>query len=213
MFIDEAANHHPDRLHIELHADERNVANAVDLSVLLYRGGKAEWRQGQDEGGSIDVAVLEIDASGLPAAGTWVAFTPDNLPGTDDEIVIGQPVLIPGFPLGFHDGLHHFPVVRQGVVASPYGWRFQGAARFLTDARTHRGISGAPVVVRAPARSPVPWMLVGIHASRYDMDSRDLEADESLGLNAAWYPDILMTLTGPRSVPPAAAPDPGPPAG
>ena len=30
---------------------------------------------------------------------------------------------------------------------------------------------------------------------RLDMKTRDLQADESLGLNCAWYADILMTLT------------------
>lgn len=197
VFIEEAHQHHPDRMELELHADATNFANAVNLSVLLYRDGKAEWRQGQDDGGGIDVAALEIESKALPAAGALVAFTPDNLPSAGHEVTLGQPVLIPGFPLGFHDGLHHFPVVRQGVVASPYGWRFQGAGCFLTDARTHRGISGAPVVVRAPDCSPVPWMLLGIHGSRFDMGNRDLAADESLGLNAAWYPEILMTLTEP----------------
>jgi hypothetical protein len=28
-----------------------------------------------------------------------------------------------------------------------------------------------------------------------DMGSRDLQLDETLGLNCAWYADILMTLT------------------
>jgi hypothetical protein len=28
-----------------------------------------------------------------------------------------------------------------------------------------------------------------------DMKTRDLEQDESLGLNCAWYADIVMTLT------------------
>jgi hypothetical protein len=40
------------------------------------------------------------------------------------------------------------PIVRQGIVASAHGWRFQGQGCFLTDARVHRGISGAPVVGR-----------------------------------------------------------------
>jgi predicted nucleic acid-binding Zn ribbon protein len=34
------------------------------------------------------------------------------------------------------------------VVASAFGMRFQGLGYFLTDARTHRGTSGAPVVMR-----------------------------------------------------------------
>ena len=197
VFIDEAANHHPDRIEIELHADADNLADAFSLSVLLYRDGLANWRQGRDDGGGIDVAVLEIEPGALPATVALEAFTPEHLPGPGDDVPIGEPVLIPGFPLGFHDGLHHFPVVRQGAIASPYGWRFQGRGWFLTDARTHRGISGAPLVVRAPALAPLPWRLVGIHSSRFDMGNRDRVVDESLGLNASWYPDILMTLTEP----------------
>lgn len=199
VFIDEPSGHHPDRLEIELHPDADNLAESTGLSVLLYRDGLANWRQGQDDAGDIDVAVLEIERDALPPAAALAAFTPAHLPGEGDVVGIGEPVLIAGFPLGFHDGLHHLPVVRQGTVASPYGWRFQGAGWFLTDARTHRGISGAPVVMRAPGRGILPWLLVGIHSSRLDMGDRDQVADESLGLNAAWYPDIVMTLTEPAA--------------
>lgn len=211
VFIDEASDHHPDRVEIELHADAGNLAHATCLSALLYRDGRANWRQGRDDTGGIDVAVLEIDASALDEGIRLTAFTPDNLPAVDDDVPLGQPVLIAGFPLGFHDDLHHLPVVRQGSVASPYGWRFQGQGWFLTDARTHRGISGAPVVVRAPGRAPLPWLLAGIHSTRFDIGNRDLEADESLGLNAAWYPDIIMTLTEPAAeVATPTAPGTGP---
>ena len=195
VFIDEDSKHHPDRLEIELHTDALNLGASIGLSVLLYEKGKANWRQGTDAGGDIDVAVLRIDRSALPARAALAAFTEQDLQTATAPLPLGEPLLIPGFPLGFHDALHHLPVVRQGVVASPYGWRFQGKACFLTDARTHRGISGAPVVVRTPTRSPMPWRLAGIHSSRLDIGSRDLQADESLGLNIAWYPDILLTLT------------------
>ena len=65
--------------------------------------------------------------------------------------------------------------------------------------------------MRAPGRKPLPWLLVGIHSTRFDIGNRDLEADESLGLNAAWYPDILATLTAPsprREPEPAAKASP-----
>ena len=87
-------------------------------------------------------------------------------------------------------------MVRQAVIASSFGLRFQGQGYFLTDARTHRGTSGAPVVMRGPAADPqLPWKLLGVHSARMDMISRDLQLDESLGLNCAWYADILLTLT------------------
>jgi hypothetical protein len=36
---------------------------------------------------------------------------------------------------------------------------------------------------------------LGIHSSRLDMRTRELGVDETLGLNCAWYADILKTLT------------------
>jgi hypothetical protein len=105
-------------------------------------------------------------------------------------------LLVVGFPLGFQDTVHNLPVVRHAVIASAFGVRFQGQGYFLTDARTHRGTSGAPVVMRsAEAGTALPWKLLGVHSSRMDMGTRDLQQDESLGLNCAWYADILLTLT------------------
>ena len=116
-----------------------------------------------------------------------------------DEIEVGTRVLIVGFPLGFHDTWHHLPVVRQAVIASAFGLRFQGQGYFLTDARMHRGTSGAPVVARMTTqrsgRGDLPWMLLGVHAARMDVTNRDIEQDERLNLNCAWYADIIMTLT------------------
>ena len=143
--------------------------------------------------------MIEIERSALPKTAVYRAFTPKNLIGKLDQVEIGSSLLIVGFPLGFHDTMHHMPVVRHAVIASSFGMRFQGQGYFLTDARTHRGISGAPVVIRMTsgemADSEMPWMLLGVHSSRLDVGSRDLKLDEALGLNCAWYADILMTLT------------------
>jgi hypothetical protein len=200
VLIDEPTQHHPSRIEIELHADAVNLTRATSLSVLLFKDGKSVWRQGRDPAGEIDVAVIEIDRAALPAAVALRAFTPEHLQASLSEIEVGTPLLIVGFPLGFHDTLHHLPVVRHAVIASSFGLRFQGQGFFLTDARTHRGTSGAPVVMRSAAplsggRDDLPWKLLGVHASRMDMRTRDQAQDESLGLNCAWYADILLTLT------------------
>lgn len=201
VLIDEPSAHHPDRIEVELHVDEANLAHATGYSLLLYRDGLANWRQGRDAGGEIDVAAIEIDRAALPASAVLRAFTPAHLQASLDEVEVGTPLLIVGFPLGFHDTLHHLPVVRHAVVASSFGLRFQGQGYFLTDARTHRGTSGAPVVTRASAADAqlgdLPWKLLGVHSARMDMLTRDALQDESLGLNCTWYADILMTLTEP----------------
>ena len=197
VVIDAPSKHFPNRVEIELHTDAVNLTQSAALSVWLYRDGKSVWRQGSDPGGEIDVAAIELDRSALPPSVAFNCFTPAHLQSRLDEVEVGSVLLVVGYPLGFHDVVHHLPVVRQAVIASSFGIRFQGQGYFLTDARTHRGTSGAPVVMRAPGTDPaLPWKLLGVHSSRMDMNTRDLVLDESLGLNCAWYADILMTLTG-----------------
>jgi S1-C subfamily serine protease len=199
VVIDAPTGHFPDRLEIEVHTDAGNLTRSVSFSVLLYANGQSIWRQGIDTGGDVDVAVIELERDMLPKTSVLHAFTPTHLQKSFDEVEVGTSVLIVGFPLGFHDTLHHLPVVRQSLIASSFGIRFQGHGYFLTDARTHRGTSGAPVVLRDAnaSRSPqvLPWKLLGIHSARLDMGNRDVSQDESLGLNCAWYADILLTLT------------------
>jgi S1-C subfamily serine protease len=196
---DAPSQHAPDRIEIELHTDPENIAAATGFSIPLYRGGKSAWRQGVDSAGEIDVAVIEIERAALPGNVTLQAFTPQHLLADDDAVEVGTPALIVGFPLGFHDRLHHMPVVRQAILASSFGLRFQGQGYFLTDGRTHRGSSGGPVIIRVakpgPARRALPWVLLGVHSARLDVGPRDLATDEALGLNCAWYADILLTLT------------------
>ncbi|HXE38958.1 MAG TPA: serine protease [Azonexus sp.] len=199
VMFDEPSKHFPNRIEIELHVDHDNIAVSTGFSMPLYRNGKGIWRDGLDTAGDIDVAVLEIERAALPETAVYHAFTPHHLLGRFDQVEVGSSLLVVGFPLGFHDTVHHMPVVRHAIIASSFGMRFQGQGFFLTDARTHRGTSGAPVVMRvtepAPELGELPWMLLGVHSARLDVGSRDLELDEALGLNCAWYADILMTLT------------------
>lgn len=199
VMIDEPSEHHPDRIEIELHVDPDNMAMSTGFSIPLYRSGKSIWRQGLDAAGGVDVAVIEIERAALPETTLYRAFTRAHLPATAEQVAIGSSLLVVGFPLGFHDSLHHLPVVRHAVVASSFGLRFEGKGYFLTDARTHRGTSGAPVVMRASGEETssgdLPWVLLGVHSASLDIGTRDQQMDEALGLNCAWYADILLTLT------------------
>ena len=199
VMIDAPSNHFPDRIEIELHIDPNNVASSTGFSIPLYRDGKSIWRQGLDTAGEIDVAVIEIERPALPKTTVYRAFTPEHLLRPLDQVAVGTSLLVVGFPLGFHDTLHHMPVVRHAVIASSFGLRFKGEGYFLTDARTHRGTSGAPVVMRISEREAMqgdlPWILLGVHSAGLDVDTRDTKIDEALGLNCAWYADILLTLT------------------
>lgn len=199
VFVDAPSGHHPDRIELEIHSDPDDLGRSVAVSLPLYAGGLSLWRQARDAGGEVDVALLRVDRALLPPRALLRCFAPAQLQLDTSEVPAGQPVAIVGFPLGFHDTLHHLPVVRQAVVASAFGLRFQGQGYFLTDGRTHRGTSGSPVVMRVPgqvaAGDALPWRLLGVHSASMDLRTRDRELDESLGLNLAWYADILLTLT------------------
>ena len=196
---DESNEHFPDLLRIPLHTDRDNVAQLMDFEIPLYRDGKSVWRQGNDLAGDIDVAVVELERAALPADLVYYAFTADHLLGAGAVVEVGAALLIVGFPLGFQDALHQLPVARHAILSSCFDLRFQGKGYFLTDARTHRGMSGAPVVMRMRDPSdrdrPLPWRLLGVHSARLDVGTRDASIDEGLGLNCAWFADVLLSLT------------------
>jgi trypsin-like peptidase len=199
VMLDEPSEHRPDRIEAQLHVDADNLGETVQFSVPLYRDGKSTWREGVDSAGAVDIALLPLDRAALPKKLLFRAFTPAHLIRKLDLAEIGMPVRIVGFPLGIHDLVHKLPVARQAVIASAFGVRFQGQGCFLTDARLHRGMSGAPVVARAQprasGRTTLPWILLGVHSAKLDVTNRDASQDESLDLNFAWYADILLTLT------------------
>jgi hypothetical protein len=169
------------------------------VSLPLYLGGLSQWREATDSGGPVDVAALEIAPGTLPDDAVVRAFDASHLELRDEDVALGDALTIVGYPLGFHDTVHYLAVARSASVASAYGVRFQRQGCFLTDARTHRGSSGAPVVRRrvhgGSSPSSLSGQLLGVHSTRMDMRTRDRDQDESLGLNCAWYADVLTTLT------------------
>jgi hypothetical protein len=128
VMLDKPSRHFPDRLEIELHIDPDNMAGSTGFSIPLYRGGKSLWRQGLDKAGDIDVAVIEIERCRAPGDARSIAPSPRHTcPARSTRS--RSAVLAcwwSGFPLGFHDTLHHMPVVRQAVIASSYRPALQG---------------------------------------------------------------------------------------
>lgn len=200
VLFDQPSGHLPDQVVIDVHSAADNLARTDPVRLPLYRDGRAVWRQARDGGGDVDVAAIELERGMLPPSAVLCAFTPEHLLQSLKTVEVGTPLLLLGFPLGFHDALHRLPVARHAIIASSFGLRFQGQGFFLTDVRAHRGSSGGPVVMRSSAGASLDaWKLLGVHSSGFDMGDRDRLQDDMLGLNGAWYADILMTLTQPLS--------------
>lgn len=92
---DEPSKHYPDRIEIELHVDSKNMAKSTGFSMPLYQHGKSVWRQGRDEAGDIDIALIQIDRGALPAEIAYRAFTPQHLAGSK-PVEVGTSLLVVG---------------------------------------------------------------------------------------------------------------------
>ncbi len=196
VLLDPATDHRPQRIEFGLHAAGQDLTRHHRVSLPLYDNGRPMWRQAGDSGGDVDVAALEIPGMAMPRGARYSAFGVRHIQVQIHAVRLGQPLLLVGFPLGFHDTLHHLPVVRSAVVASAFGVRFQGQGCFVTEVAMQQGSSGAPVVLHDPdGDSNLPWQLLGVHATRMVMPSRDALHDASTGLNLAWYSDVLLALT------------------
>ncbi|MEO8038914.1 MAG: serine protease, partial [Betaproteobacteria bacterium] len=79
VLVDAPSNHFPNRIEIELHVSEIDLSQSIGFSIFIYDQGRSLWRQGTDSGGEIDIAMIELDRTALPATGVLRAFTPEHL--------------------------------------------------------------------------------------------------------------------------------------
>ena len=195
VFADAASCHRPDRLEVGVHTDPLDLARCTVVALSLYRRDVRQWREADDT--QVDIAALEIPADSLPAGAEVQAFDDTHLETRGERIATGDALTITGFAPGAHDTVHHLPVARSASLASAYGVRFQGRGCFLTDARTHCGSSGSPVLRRRldDGARGASWQLIGVHSTRMDLCAHEPGDEPSPGLNGAWYADVLPALT------------------
>ena len=74
VVLDEASDHRPDRLEIELHVDPENVAVTTGFAIPLYRGTQPVWREGIDPAGTVDVVALQLERPGAARQATSSAL-------------------------------------------------------------------------------------------------------------------------------------------
>jgi hypothetical protein len=171
VMLDELSQHFPDRIEIEFHTNAGNLAESTAFSIPLYQDGKSVWLQGEDSGGGVDGAVIEVQRSALPSQSVYCAFTKNHL--LSPPAAVGSSLLVIGFPLGFSTRSSHLVARRRGRLAvgsalSGWGILSYGCAHAL-------GIDGArsSCAVRSPPKNKaISWVLLGC-IGPFDMRSRD----------------------------------------
>ena len=116
-----------------------------------------------------------------------------------------------GYPRGFYDQLHLFPIVKSGIVASRWGVPFQGKPYFLIDAKLFPGSSGS-IVVSKPQQiaihngqimyaSEKQFAFLGIYSGEPFLEERpielgDLVVTQKSGFNVGivWYGHLVRDL-------------------
>ncbi len=199
VVTDQETGHFPDTLQVFLHSDTMNLHEQSELRIPLFVDGIRQWWEHPTQREDVDLVAVSVNNPVALTKYLVTTFTPDEMACPDDRLPIGQEVFVVGFPLGFHDTLNHLPILRRATVASSYNHPFKGNSYFLTDARMHRGMSGAPVIVRTIGDQlgvqPEPsWKLLGIHTSALDVSDREPDKDEKLALNITWYATLISEI-------------------
>jgi len=141
-----------------------------------------------------------------------LAFDSETVPSGFQSETSGRVIMsatnsvILGYPLRVLPS--KFPVARDALIATPYGKKFNQKSMFATDARTHPGLSGSPVVyIEQPGSihssmtgvhektvkgalsvmDLIHWELIGVHS-----EHADVTAD--IDLSGAWYSSLVDTV-------------------
>ena len=73
------------------------------------------------------------------------------------SLLEGDSVFLIGFPSGWKEGRHDYPVVRYGVLAQIRGWYNQEHETFLVDGSGFGGNSGGPVITKPEISAVSGW--------------------------------------------------------
>jgi len=151
-------------LHMNIEYSDGQIAGKAYTVNLIDSMGNKIWKEHLDK--DVDVLVFHISSffNIIPDILFKVVsselFINDKILA-EEEITIGDDIMILGYPLGFTQGKTNFPIVRQGIIASQIGQSFVNELQgkdgklikktyrgFLIDGGIISGSSGSPVILK-----------------------------------------------------------------
>ncbi len=105
---------------------------------------------------SIDVAVIEVTQLVIDAIKSnnqysfaYSAVSEDDIPQNNGiDVDICDDAIAIGYPRGYYDTVNLFPIIKSGIIASPWDVSFEGKPIFMLDVKLFPGSSGSLVVSR-----------------------------------------------------------------
>lgn len=216
----------PKSVRITIRPDPEDVTQTESHDVRLLDDDGTPYWHSHPENDLVDIAALPLEPPVIASSVSVepfnreketfnsgnLAFQVDSSPkGLDSErsgrvIVSATNSVILGYPLRVFPS--KFPIARDALIATPYGKKFNQKSMFATDARTHPGLSGSPVVYIEPPGSVsttmtgahattvkgalsvmdlMYWELIGVHS-----EHADVTAD--IDLSGAWYASLIHDI-------------------
>lgn len=180
-------------------------------TIKIEHNGKQVWLA-SSEHPDADIVAVPLDFT-IDDIGNAAYSTSDCIE-TFYRVNAGQAALIVGYPSWVRDPETRFPVIRDCMISTPFGHFYQGEPCFLTDVRSHSGLSGSPVLVsgtdvgssgghvqlkgRGPNGERVvgleSTMLLGVHSERINQPKEEYEAEGPLDLNRVWYIQLVEEI-------------------
>lgn len=132
---------------------------------------------------------------------------PDNQPLTID---VTSDIVVASYPKGFYDKVNKFPIVKSGIIASAWGFPFNGDPMFQIDAQLFPGSSGGLVISKPTNIAMIDQQLkysttkqfvfLGIYSGEYlwkekiTIDGKEVEINRSYGLGNVWYSSLVPEI-------------------
>ncbi|QFU83396.1 S1 family peptidase [Natronorubrum aibiense] len=195
---------YPDELFVYIRYDPLNPTNVSREKVDLFdSNGDPLWIEHPNSDVDVIAIPLRVDLSVTHSK----PYSKSNFVPSDVEILGGDSAMAIGYPKGLYDSDTYFPVIRDGLIATPPHVDYKNLPVFLMDAKMHGGTSGSPVLTQpSPLQrtqsgismmSGTPAYLLGIHSGpEYAPLPRDgtEEYDPNLDLNMVWHVEVLEEL-------------------
>lgn len=142
----------------------------------------------------------------------WAAVSRENFPGdspteqhVNPDVYFGDDVVIVGYPKLFYDEYNKLPILKRGMLATPWRMRYRGNDTFLLDSQGFHGSSGSLVVSKptvtyisrgnlAHMSAGEMFVFLGIYSGEPFKMGPTTETDDAVtqekvkaGLGEAWY--------------------------
>jgi hypothetical protein len=152
----------------------------------------------------------------------WNAVSHEELPGVSKiKVSEGDDIIVVGYPRAFYDEYNKLPVLKRGILASPWGTKYRGQDAFLIDYKGFHGSSGSPVITQPTHlayENGLPlysterqFLFLGIYSGEPFLRGPVTETDEEVrqekvrvDMGLVWYPSTIeQAIQAPVFAPPS----------